>query len=418
MINENLNQFNRVYFGTISLFLVVFCVFPKFTGLSIAILALVSIFGWVKKHLSFQWTKRHSLFVVFYLLYVVGTIWTNHWDVASKYLEYKLSFIIFPILLSAHPKQKIDWSPIYLVWITAVSITTVLGFFNSYQCSLEGGINCYQTVVFSYIHHPTYFSAYHAFAFFLAWWGWWKQKKFFSLFWIIPFSLFSLIAQVMILSLAGMLFLIGIFAVLIAFLIFKKVGKKKGWLAISFFPIFLFLIVRFVPQINSEWNGAVYYLDSFISNPKSFIENRPAKITGGEQRLVMWAISAKTLKENPMGLGTGNMDAYLQSELRGLGQNEMANRNMNPHNQYLQIGLELGVLGMLFFLFLIGYFVFLAIKTRNYTLLLVVLSLAFNCLFESMLQRQSGIVFYTFWMLFLLAYNPTKEREEIEPSSV
>jgi Ca2+/Na+ antiporter len=75
----------------------------------------------------------------------------------------------------------------------------------------------------------------------------------------------------------------------------------------------------------------------------------------------------------------------------------------------LQTGLEIGIFGLLAllapFVFALRYFK----RSNNWLLLLVVGSLLFNMLFESMLQRQSGIVFYTIATCFLVLYAENKK---------
>jgi activator of 2-hydroxyglutaryl-CoA dehydratase len=80
----------------------------------------------------------------------------------------------------------------------------------------------------------------------------------------------------------------------------------------------------------------------------------------------------------------------------------------------LQSGIEIGIFGLIVLLFLLFKGITIAWKNRNYLLLFVVLNLAFNMLFESMLQRQSGIIFYTFWITFFVAFGAyfTNENKE------
>ena len=57
----------------------------------------------------------------------------------------------------------------------------------------------------------------------------------------------------------------------------------------------------------------------------------------------------------------------------------------------------------LLFCLIIIYFIFLGIQFKNLVIVFFGLNLAFNSFFESMLERQSGIVFFTFWIcLFTL----------------
>lgn len=87
----------------------------------------------------------------------------------------------------------------------------------------------------------------------------------------------------------------------------------------------------------------------------------------------------------------------------------MAERNFNPHNQFLQTGLEIGLLGLAVLLLLLVLVFVRAVRSGDLILTVLTASLVFNCLFESMLQRQSGIVFYTFWICFLIMLDRIKK---------
>jgi O-antigen ligase len=93
--------------------------------------------------------------------------------------------------------------------------------------------------------------------------------------------------------------------------------------------------------------------------------------------------------------------------------NSIADENYNPHNQYLQVAVEIGILGLMLFLVLLGMIFSYAIKWKNSLLFLICGNLAFNCIFESMLQRQSGIVFYTFLILLLTSGILTSKSQSI-----
>ena len=87
----------------------------------------------------------------------------------------------------------------------------------------------------------------------------------------------------------------------------------------------------------------------------------------------------------------------------------MATRNYNPHNQFLQTAVEVGVFGLIFFSSVIIYAFYLGFRFKSVLILFIGLNLGFNSLFESMFQRQSGIVFFVFWLclsaLMLLSTN-------------
>ena len=124
----------------------------------------------------------------------------------------------------------------------------------------------------------------------------------------------------------------------------------------------------------------------------------------------MWKISYDLIKENLFGYGVGDAMHMTNSKLKKYGYNEMVKHDYNPHNQYLQIGLELGILPLFIFIFGCFFLVVKALKSNNHFLLFIVLNLMFNCCFESMLQRQSGIVFYTFFICLFLQWNVKENR--------
>jgi O-antigen ligase len=90
----------------------------------------------------------------------------------------------------------------------------------------------------------------------------------------------------------------------------------------------------------------------------------------------------------------------------------LVEKNYNPHNQFLQIAAEIGLFGLLFFLSILFFVVRFAMQRKDELLVFLVFSLIVNCLFESMLQRQSGIVFYIMMICALLTAIQLPKRAE------
>jgi O-antigen ligase len=86
----------------------------------------------------------------------------------------------------------------------------------------------------------------------------------------------------------------------------------------------------------------------------------------------------------------------------------------NPHNQFLQTTLEIGILGGIVLIVYLVLLLRLGIRNRSGILLLITTAVIFNCMFESMYQRQSGILFFTFVISFLLIYEYQKAEGSTE----
>jgi preprotein translocase subunit SecG len=80
------------------------------------------------------------------------------------------------------------------------------------------------------------------------------------------------------------------------------------------------------------------------------------------------------------------------------------------------MALEVGIPTLLFFIVLIVQIFYYGIQTRGFILCGITLLLFFECLFESMLQRQTGIVTFTFFICyFVFLYNHSKTPSHPSP---
>jgi O-antigen ligase len=387
-------------------FCFIFLLAPKYVTVAILFWVIFLIFGGIKKQIIFHFQKANFLWAALYLAYLVGCLYTNHAEIAQKYLEYKLSFIVFPFLFSFVPKEKIKINIIYIWFIIGVFVLSILGFIHSVNCG--GSRSCFLTIQFSYIHHPTYFASFHLLAMVMAIYGYKSKLKYFDSWWIFVFVLVSFISQILSLSLAGIILLVALALIYSLYLIKKRFSRRYMILATIILPVVAYLFLTKTPQIEGEWNNAKYYAETFKENPEKFVKTRVYPFSGTETRLILWTASWNIIQKYPWGAGTGNVDEYLSRELNNLGQNNLAKQKYNPHNQFFQTFIELGWVGFLILMIVLGYYLFVAFKRKDVFLAILVFSLAFNSLFESMLQRQSGIVFYVFWICLFLTFENRK----------
>lgn len=381
---------------------------PKFVALWIIFGVLHTIYGIVIKQRKFQFSWIAIGFASIYLFYAIGILFSENIPLGLSYLENKLSFLIFAFVFSFPPRQN-SLKVVSISFITSVFIAIILGFIHSYQTIQQmpelGTVTSVTGVYFSYLHHPSYFAVYVLLAAFLLIN---LRTNIFSgklkpLFWLI--LLLFAIAYLATISLAAYLFLAGLVGVLILRLIFKKVPKPYSWFTVLILPVVFYVLIWSIPTIQQQMKSSIHFVGEYIQNPKAFINSKDGYISGDETRIIMWTVTAEEILANPQGVGTGSVDVHLSNRLKSHGLHEMAKMDdrktivYNPHNQFLQLALEIGILGLILFLSLIIYTIRKAYQQKKWILMILILSLAFNSLFESMLQRQSGIVFYTFFIL-------------------
>jgi O-antigen ligase len=406
-------KYNSVFTSIIGLILFLLSVFPHFVTLGIVLLALTIIYGYVKKQVTFRMNKITLLFVTLYLAYVVGLFFSDNLNTGFKYLEYKLSLLVFPFLLMIQSREPVSHRNVFIGFISGCIIGALIGLYHGMNCYMETGVfNCFLSSSVSTIIHPTYFSAYTTIAIVALWVGYSRKYTYFKLLPCIVITLFLAGYTLFMMSLMGMLYMgLMIFVVIAAWFY-----KKWNWIGVSAFviltPLLMVLSYKTVPQIQHEVDDVIYYGKRYLANSDQYFESLYYPYSGTESRLIMWKVSIEQLSETPMGLGTGDVDAVLQNRMRGQLDDEFVEKNLNSHNQYLQTGLEVGIIG-LFILILPFVLLFIkALKEKNILLLALVISFMANCLFESMLQRQSGVVFYVLLVCFLTIPSITTSKDE------
>lgn len=414
---ENKTSYHAFYDYCLALFSIITILFQKQAALAYLLLIVLLIVGISKKKVKFTFNFTTFLFLLFYGFYLFYALYTNHVSDALRYFENKLTFLVLPLFFFFLPKEKIafKWTIRgFLIAVFLLAIQSLVFSFSNYFKTHE--IGSFISTRFSYQHHPSYASVFYTFALLISWNQHKKNAENYSLYWLIPYSILLLFAILACMSLAGLLFLILFLLAAFIHYLSTKIGKKKTLLFTVISPIVFYVLVLITPPLKSQWDDAKHFTVDFIDNPTTFVSDTTNADNGSSVRLIMWTISTQVLTEHPLGVGTANVDDYLYAKLTKLKQYKLAKKYYNPHNQYLQSGIEIGMIGLAVLLLLLIKATNLAWKQRNYLLLFIVVNLAFNMLFESMLQRQSGIVFYTFWMCILVVYSahfPSTKKEQI-----
>lgn len=113
-------------------------------------------------------------------------------------------------------------------------------------------------------------------------------------------------------------------------------------------------------------------------------------------RVEIMANAIAVIKENPLlGVGAGDrMDVLAPFYV-----NESEKLVYNPHNQYLDTFMATGVVGFLILLSMLSLSGLNAWKRRDLAMVLILVVWAVSLLFESMLERQMGYVFFCLLMI-------------------
>lgn len=204
----------------------------------------------------------------------------------------------------------------------------------------------------------------------------------------------------------------------IGYVIFIVLLSSRAGIIAGMISLPLFIFFRIKKRRNSRWillSIIVATLAAFVilamNNSRIMYSledaanNNIRKVLSEDIRFTIWRSAWDVIKAHPLtGVGTGNASTELKNEFIKLGYSQGLYEDMNAHNQFLEILLENGIIGLLIFLALISYMIYIGISEHNEFLLVFLLMTVIFFIFESMLNRVAGVMFFPLFAFLLLYY--------------
>jgi O-antigen ligase len=336
-------------------------------------------------------------FIFYYLLLLVGMLWSENTAFGLSKLENKLTFLLFPILylLSNRKLGNSDWKKIFIFSLVfTLVIYELTAFVKTLFLHTELPANYFMESRFTVFMHRSYFSCYLVIGTIFLIENIRKQFNFWSLLLIVFFAIGTYQTG----SKAGFLSLLIIIIAYAIIFILKK-AKKYFIISFSFMLItcsaFLFTNNVIKSRFETTWSA----LNNFKVTENPSIESNTA-------RIIMWNTSWNVWQEQFIfGTGTGDYDDALTKKNIDLGNTGVAKERLNAHNQFLNTGVQLGLIGFLILaMIFISAWLYQPFCTwRN----LILIVFFINFLVESFLETQAGIVL--FCVLLTLFFTPKME---------
>lgn len=181
-------------------------------------------------------------------------------------------------------------------------------------------------------------------------------------------------------------------AVVLVFSVFYLV-KNRYFRLVS---LGLLIVLGLYITTNYRFSNYIRVLGSMLHSPQKISDNE--LLENSALRLIFWKASADIIGENVwLGVGTGDVKSQMKSKYKEMGVYEQLHENDDPHNQFLRTFVATGLPG---FLALMGVFAFACtrgIQSRDYLLIAFLILMLIHFLFKSMLFREDGVVFFSFF---------------------
>jgi len=389
----------------ISSFLTLFFIpfLPIGSSISLALLFLSFLYLlFFTKELIFVKNVALITIAFIYLTSIIGLLWTNNIPLGLKILEYKLSFILVPIVFSFNYSKFKLWFVLKGLLLGNL-VATIYLIINLLSKDFSP-VNSFSSAI-SPIIHPTYLSMYFTLGIAIIIYGNINNKITISKKLIYLTVIVWTVLIFFLLSFAAILYLLT--AVFIGYNLYAFFRWKwKGILVSLLITSLGFWSILNSSVLSYDFETTKETITQTIEAPVNEILIRYKDATSGtKERVVLWIISYEIIQENWFGSGTGNISELLSEKYEKYDLQVLKKNQLNPHNQFLQSGVELGILGLIPIVFLCLYLIYLSIKQSNILLFILVSNLIFNCIFESILERQFGIIFSLLLIAFFTVYN-------------
>lgn len=357
-----------------------------------------------------------SLFLSYYLWQFIGITYSEEKSTGMRFFLSRLSLFLFPLVL-VMPGEKIKANCLTLlrVFAFATILYIVLCYGYAFYRSIffnNGSIifnphppEAYWTsyfigLYFSFNQHTSYLSIYVILSAFIALEAWFdvNLKPAFRKLWLL-LALILMISVYFLSSKTGIIVLL----ILAPLYLLVKFGKKLKFMVASLILAATILLAFFVVRSNTRTN---VFIDGALSG--TFKE-----VAIKDGRLTIWRAAMNPIMKNLLfGVGTGGVDAAMKNEYLRIGNEEFLKGRYNLHCQYLEIVLENGLIGLLLFASMIGTMVYAAISQRNLLYTFFIITMIVFFLFETGLNRLSGVSFFSLFS-FLLLYLPNSSLADI-----
>ena len=209
-------------------------------------------------------------------------------------------------------------------------------------------------------------------------------------------------------------FLISILIIVFFLLkfVFSSLSLKKSILISS--TLLLILSLGFISSSKLQKRfSSVFNTEFRYDNPNPInhfnAEQSDENWNSFTARLATWSCAVDVFKKSPIvGYGVGDHFDELQLAYKDKNYILGMKEQYNTHNQYLDISLACGIIGLLILIIFMLSPIIHGIKTRNWLLVSIFVVIALSALTENILNRSQGIVIVS--VLVLLIYSFSTQR--------
>ncbi len=352
------------------------------------------------------------LFNFWFFIYLLSAFFSNNQVNGFERLSLRLLYLLIPFPALVIFKLKLNFYKILRLFtfsMAALSLLLIIVNGFKYFNSGSGHINYFHDFTAPLHMHAVYFSILIMFAIVILFL---KLKKptvdFYLIFFILSVTLFFCASKIM----------IALFTLFLAY--YFLIRQKNKTLKIVFIALFLLgsILMSQNPILKERFSeGLTFSNTNFDLKNRVFTYDEKQNISDLELRYLLNKVAFKHMVEDKKiwtGYGLGDQQDWFDYHLMRYNLAPHWFEGFNVHNQYMDIWLNLGFMGLVYFVFMLVFFVFSALKSKDEIWLIFILIFLVSFFFEVYLSRNKGIVIFTLWNMFFYSKNKYLSKPRLE----
>jgi len=369
--------------------------------------------------------KEVLLILLFLILNAVSALLSGNQKEGISYLGIRISLFVIPLALgSVYIKEHLKDRLIFcFATVTSVAAFGCLGWgiFQAsrhhdwsllYNDNLSEIIN-FQSIYFAMVVNLTIFSFIYLVT---------KKSVLINNNIIVPLLLVLLVIHFLLASRMAILILYSTTFIFAVVQIIRKKKYLEGVTLIMGLLLACFLLVKFFPKTINRFKELTYTKFDYHSTARESHFNVALDSTqwnGANLRIAVWQCAWSVINDHKiLGTGLGDKMDELKKEYAKRGFIFGIQTNRNTHNNYIDIWLSLGLIGLV--LFILGAAVlpiYRCIRACDWYGMIIILSFLISLFSENYMDRTMGNTLLGFFLAFITSYkHPGKQTPIDYPS--
>lgn len=386
-------------------------IIPIISNLFIGLLIILWLFEnqWEWKIKQITNSFGFLLITAFFCLFCLGLIETDNILPELKQIEKRLGLVVIPLILLSSRHFNYSYrnslSKYYIAFVMATNVLSLYSFYQVINILIVNGeipVVGREVSNLTLIHRPyvAYFcliSSVICFYHIISLKGSLRKR----LFYILSYLLCIGVIIVLVARLA-----IAIFIIVHIYVLFKTLVKeRKTFILFSIISI-LICIISVIGLLNySRFTSRFELLLQGKEEPRILIWNCSYNIIASEEFQMLLGYKSVNVTQNQLD------ECYKNEFLNGSywGWIYEHGYNFNTHNEFLNLFITFGLLGLIIYIFLLFFLFGKSWRIKNIIFQSFIIIFTLSCLTENFLARQYGIVSFSIFAAFILVeYNQHK----------